>query len=227
MSAEGYINRWWRIAGGLCMNLALGAVYAWSIFVAPLEKEFGRDLRRRPAVRAPGQASHRAGECGREGHGLIGRRAVLRSSHQSGDRVARHAGRAGKSAGFPAPRRLCPICGRYGKKRLSEEGVSRLGSQDRSAAPLRRPQSAHTSGAPTPGARHRCQRHASCRRASRRRRSARSRWTSPAPTMMAPTTSRESSGSRGMAWTPRKLRTGRTPGSAAGRTRTVPRPTRR
>jgi OFA family oxalate/formate antiporter-like MFS transporter len=35
------INRWWRIVGGLSMNLALGAVYAWSIFVAPLEKEFG------------------------------------------------------------------------------------------------------------------------------------------------------------------------------------------
>ena len=35
------MNRWWRIAGGLSMNLALGAVYAWSIFVAPLEKEFG------------------------------------------------------------------------------------------------------------------------------------------------------------------------------------------
>jgi len=41
MSAEGYINRWWRIVGGLSMNLALGAVYAWSIFVLPLEKEFG------------------------------------------------------------------------------------------------------------------------------------------------------------------------------------------
>lgn len=41
MSAEGHINRWWRIAGGLLMNLALGAVYAWSIFVLPLEKEFG------------------------------------------------------------------------------------------------------------------------------------------------------------------------------------------
>ncbi len=38
---HGMINRWWRIAGGLSMNLALGAVYAWSIFVAPLEKEFG------------------------------------------------------------------------------------------------------------------------------------------------------------------------------------------
>jgi OFA family oxalate/formate antiporter-like MFS transporter len=35
------LSRWWRIAGGLSMNLALGAVYAWSIFVAPLEKEFG------------------------------------------------------------------------------------------------------------------------------------------------------------------------------------------
>lgn len=35
------ISRWWRIVGGLFMNLALGAVYAWSIFVAPLEKEFG------------------------------------------------------------------------------------------------------------------------------------------------------------------------------------------
>jgi OFA family oxalate/formate antiporter-like MFS transporter len=41
MSAERNINRWWRIVGGLCMNLALGAVYAWSIFVLPLEKEFG------------------------------------------------------------------------------------------------------------------------------------------------------------------------------------------
>ncbi len=38
---HGMINRWWRIVGGLCMNLALGAVYAWSIFVGPLEKEFG------------------------------------------------------------------------------------------------------------------------------------------------------------------------------------------
>jgi len=38
---HGMMNRWWRIVGGLSMNLALGAVYAWSIFVAPLEKEFG------------------------------------------------------------------------------------------------------------------------------------------------------------------------------------------
>ena len=36
-----HINRWWRVVGGLLMNLALGTLYAWSIFVAPLEKEFG------------------------------------------------------------------------------------------------------------------------------------------------------------------------------------------
>src|SRR6202051_58203 len=35
------IGRWWRVAGGLSMNLALGTLYGWSVFVAPLEKEFG------------------------------------------------------------------------------------------------------------------------------------------------------------------------------------------
>jgi OFA family oxalate/formate antiporter-like MFS transporter len=35
------ISRWWRVVGGLSMNLALGTLYAWSVFVAPLEKEFG------------------------------------------------------------------------------------------------------------------------------------------------------------------------------------------
>ena len=35
------LNRWWRVVGGLMMNIALGTLYAWSIFVAPLEKEFG------------------------------------------------------------------------------------------------------------------------------------------------------------------------------------------
>jgi OFA family oxalate/formate antiporter-like MFS transporter len=35
------INRWWRVAGGLSMNLALGTLYAWSVFVAPLEERFG------------------------------------------------------------------------------------------------------------------------------------------------------------------------------------------
>jgi len=34
------ISRWWRVVGGLSMNLALGSLYAWSVFVAPLEKEF-------------------------------------------------------------------------------------------------------------------------------------------------------------------------------------------
>jgi len=35
------MGRWWHVVGGLCMNLALGSLYAWSVFVAPLEKEFG------------------------------------------------------------------------------------------------------------------------------------------------------------------------------------------
>jgi len=39
--AEAHISRWWRVVGGLLMNLALGSLYAWSVFVAPLEKEFG------------------------------------------------------------------------------------------------------------------------------------------------------------------------------------------
>ncbi len=38
--AEG-LSRWWRVVGGLSMNLALGSLYAWSVFVAPLEKQFG------------------------------------------------------------------------------------------------------------------------------------------------------------------------------------------
>jgi OFA family oxalate/formate antiporter-like MFS transporter len=41
MAGEEHINRWWRVVGGLLMNLALGSLYAWSVFVAPLEKEFG------------------------------------------------------------------------------------------------------------------------------------------------------------------------------------------
>lgn len=35
------MSRWWRVAGGLSMNLALGTLYAWSVFVAPLESQFG------------------------------------------------------------------------------------------------------------------------------------------------------------------------------------------
>jgi len=34
------ISRWWRVVGGVTMNLALGCLYGWSVFVAPLEKEF-------------------------------------------------------------------------------------------------------------------------------------------------------------------------------------------
>jgi OFA family oxalate/formate antiporter-like MFS transporter len=35
------ITRWWRLLGGILMTLALGTLYAWSVFVTPLEKEFG------------------------------------------------------------------------------------------------------------------------------------------------------------------------------------------
>jgi OFA family oxalate/formate antiporter-like MFS transporter len=35
------ISRWWRLAGGILMTLALGSLYAWSVFLAPLEREFG------------------------------------------------------------------------------------------------------------------------------------------------------------------------------------------
>src|ERR1700688_4705537 len=35
------ICRWWRLLGGVLMTLALGTLYAWSVFVTPLEKEFG------------------------------------------------------------------------------------------------------------------------------------------------------------------------------------------
>ena len=35
------MNRWRVVFGGVSMNLALGSLYAWSIFVLPLEREFG------------------------------------------------------------------------------------------------------------------------------------------------------------------------------------------
>jgi OFA family oxalate/formate antiporter-like MFS transporter len=35
------LSRWWRLFGGVLMTLALGTLYAWSVFVAPLEREFG------------------------------------------------------------------------------------------------------------------------------------------------------------------------------------------
>jgi OFA family oxalate/formate antiporter-like MFS transporter len=40
-NGQGGISRWWRMAGGLSMNLALGTLYGWSVFVAPLEAKFG------------------------------------------------------------------------------------------------------------------------------------------------------------------------------------------
>jgi OFA family oxalate/formate antiporter-like MFS transporter len=33
-------NRWLPVVGGILMNLALGSLYAWSVFVLPLEREF-------------------------------------------------------------------------------------------------------------------------------------------------------------------------------------------
>src|SRR5215510_12406028 len=35
------LSRWWRVVGALSMNFALGTLYAWSVFVAPLEAQFG------------------------------------------------------------------------------------------------------------------------------------------------------------------------------------------
>ncbi|HZR25845.1 MAG TPA: OFA family MFS transporter [Vicinamibacterales bacterium] len=34
-------SRWLPVVGGVLMNLALGSLYAWSVFVPPLEREFG------------------------------------------------------------------------------------------------------------------------------------------------------------------------------------------
>lgn len=39
--ADAGIGRSWRLVGGLLMTLAMGTLYAWSVFVAPLEQEFG------------------------------------------------------------------------------------------------------------------------------------------------------------------------------------------
>ncbi len=33
------ISRWWRVVGGLSMNMALGTLYAWSLFVPELAKD--------------------------------------------------------------------------------------------------------------------------------------------------------------------------------------------
>lgn len=34
-------NRWWIAVAGVCLQMALGAAYAWSVFRIPLSKEFG------------------------------------------------------------------------------------------------------------------------------------------------------------------------------------------
>ena len=35
------MNRWFRVAGGGAMNLCFGSAYAWSVFLQPLQAEFG------------------------------------------------------------------------------------------------------------------------------------------------------------------------------------------
>jgi OFA family oxalate/formate antiporter-like MFS transporter len=35
------LNRWWIAAAGVCLQMALGSAYAWSVFRIPLTKEFG------------------------------------------------------------------------------------------------------------------------------------------------------------------------------------------
>src|ERR1700688_63309 len=35
------LNRWWLAVAGVCLQISLGAAYAWSVFRIPLSKEFG------------------------------------------------------------------------------------------------------------------------------------------------------------------------------------------
>src|SRR5579863_8788841 len=35
------LNRWWIAIAGVCLQMALGAAYAWSVFRIPLTREFG------------------------------------------------------------------------------------------------------------------------------------------------------------------------------------------
>src|SRR5580692_4247905 len=37
----GNLNRWWIAVAGICLQMSLGAAYAWSVFRIPLSKEFG------------------------------------------------------------------------------------------------------------------------------------------------------------------------------------------
>jgi MFS transporter, OFA family, oxalate/formate antiporter len=41
MTSQRLPNRWLLAEGGVLMQLALGAVYAWSVFRDPLMKNFG------------------------------------------------------------------------------------------------------------------------------------------------------------------------------------------
>jgi OFA family oxalate/formate antiporter-like MFS transporter len=43
------LNRWWRVVGGLSMNLALGSLYAWSLFVPELTKDSEFKMYKLPA----------------------------------------------------------------------------------------------------------------------------------------------------------------------------------
>jgi len=38
MNGKGF-NRWWIMVGAIIIQLCLGAIYAWSVFRKPLEKE--------------------------------------------------------------------------------------------------------------------------------------------------------------------------------------------
>lgn len=40
-SAMQTINRWWIVLAGVCLQMALGAAYVWSVFRIPLSQEFG------------------------------------------------------------------------------------------------------------------------------------------------------------------------------------------
>ena len=40
-AADSSPNRWLPLMGGVLMNLALGVIYAWSVFVAPFSEDFG------------------------------------------------------------------------------------------------------------------------------------------------------------------------------------------
>jgi MFS transporter, OFA family, oxalate/formate antiporter len=41
MDSTRSINRWWIALAGVCLQMALGAAYAWSVFRIPLVKQFG------------------------------------------------------------------------------------------------------------------------------------------------------------------------------------------